>query len=102
MFNCQHFALAAVSAFITISAVSTASAQNWPARPVTMVVPYAAGSSSDIAGRIREFLSASGRANAMAEFAREKGKERFHPKMVAARHLEIYREMLNGSRSAAS
>jgi len=57
---------------------------------------------SDIAGRIREFLSSSARANAMAEFAREKGKERFHPKVVAARHLEIYREMLNGSRSAAS
>jgi hypothetical protein len=29
-----------------------ASAQDWPARPVTMVVPFAAGSGSDILGRI--------------------------------------------------
>jgi tripartite-type tricarboxylate transporter receptor subunit TctC len=29
-----------------------ASAQNWPARPVTMVVPFAAGSASDTAGRL--------------------------------------------------
>jgi tripartite-type tricarboxylate transporter receptor subunit TctC len=34
------------------AAVSTASAQSWPTRPVTMVVPFAAGSSSDTAGRV--------------------------------------------------
>ena len=52
MFNRKHFALAAVSALATIGAVGTASAQSWPTRPVTMVVPFAAGSSSDTAGRI--------------------------------------------------
>lgn len=31
---------------------ATASAQSWPTRPVTMVVPFAAGSSSDVAGRV--------------------------------------------------
>jgi tripartite-type tricarboxylate transporter receptor subunit TctC len=36
-----------------ISALTTpAAAQDWPARPVTMVVPFAAGSGSDILGRI--------------------------------------------------
>jgi tripartite-type tricarboxylate transporter receptor subunit TctC len=30
----------------------TAQAQNWPTRPVTMVVPFAAGSASDTMGRI--------------------------------------------------
>jgi tripartite-type tricarboxylate transporter receptor subunit TctC len=49
MFNPTRFVL---SALATILAVGTASAQSWPTRPVTMTVPYAAGSSSDIAGRI--------------------------------------------------
>jgi tripartite-type tricarboxylate transporter receptor subunit TctC len=52
MFNRKQFALAAVFALAIIGVAGTASAQNWPTRPVTMVVPYAAGSSSDIAGRI--------------------------------------------------
>jgi len=36
----------------TIAVVGSASAQSWPTRAVTMVVPFAAGSSSDTAGRI--------------------------------------------------
>ena len=31
---------------------AAASAQDWPARPVTMVVPYAAGGPVDTVGRI--------------------------------------------------
>src|SRR5215510_1393939 len=49
MFSPRRFALCTLAAMATISA---ASAQNWPARPLTMVVPFAAGSSSDLAGRI--------------------------------------------------
>jgi len=49
MFNPRRFALCTLAAMATIGA---ASAQSWPARPVTMVVPFAAGSSSDTAGRI--------------------------------------------------
>src|ERR1051325_1244558 len=52
MLNRQYFAFAAVSALAAIAAVGTASAQSWPTRPVTMVVPFAAGSSSDTAGRV--------------------------------------------------
>ena len=52
MLNPKRFALAAISALTTIVAIGTASAQSWPQRPVTMVVPFAAGSSSDTAGRI--------------------------------------------------
>jgi tripartite-type tricarboxylate transporter receptor subunit TctC len=39
---------AAAFAFV----VSAASAEEWPNRPISMVVPFAAGSSSDVAGRI--------------------------------------------------
>ena len=39
-------------AFIAASAASGATAQVYPARPVTMVVPFAAGGSSDTIGRI--------------------------------------------------
>ena len=49
MFNPTRLLL---SALATIVAVGSASAQNWPTRPVTMVVPFAAGSSSDTAGRV--------------------------------------------------
>ena len=52
MFNPKRSALVAFAALATIAAVGTASAQSWPTRPVTMVVPFAAGSSSDTAGRV--------------------------------------------------
>jgi tripartite-type tricarboxylate transporter receptor subunit TctC len=41
-----------LSTFATIAMVGAASAQSWPTRPVTMVVPFAAGSSTDTAGRL--------------------------------------------------
>jgi tripartite-type tricarboxylate transporter receptor subunit TctC len=45
--------LGALAAIATLVAVPpTASAQSWPTRPVTVVVPFAAGSSSDTAARI--------------------------------------------------
>jgi tripartite-type tricarboxylate transporter receptor subunit TctC len=43
----RHVAVAAV-----MLAASSAVAQTWPTRPVTMVVPFAAGSASDTVGRI--------------------------------------------------
>jgi tripartite-type tricarboxylate transporter receptor subunit TctC len=44
------FLLALTTAFAL--AAAPGAAQDWPARPVTMVVPFAAGSGSDILGRI--------------------------------------------------
>src|SRR5215475_7253618 len=37
---------------LTLAATGSALGQSWPTRPMTMVVPFAAGSSSDIVGRI--------------------------------------------------
>lgn len=43
---------ATVLAIISIAMLGSASAQTWPTRPVTVVVPFAAGSSTDTAARI--------------------------------------------------
>ncbi|MCC6887858.1 MAG: tripartite tricarboxylate transporter substrate binding protein [Hyphomicrobiales bacterium] len=42
----------ALSALFGIAAIDSALAQGWPTRPVTVVVPFAAGSSTDTAARI--------------------------------------------------
>ena len=42
----------ALHTLIAIAATASASAQTWPTRPVTVVVPFAAGSSTDTAARI--------------------------------------------------
>ena len=54
MRNPIRVVLCALAGFATICAASaqTASAQTWPTRPVTVVVPFAAGSSTDTAARI--------------------------------------------------
>ena len=49
MGNPIRVALCALAGFATVGA---ASAQTWPTRPVTVVVPFAAGSSTDTAARI--------------------------------------------------
>jgi tripartite-type tricarboxylate transporter receptor subunit TctC len=43
--------IAAIAA-VALSTTAPAAAQDWPVRPITMVVPFAAGSGSDILGRI--------------------------------------------------
>ena len=49
MLNPMRFAFCTLA---TVTAVGAAWAQGWPTRPVTMVVPFAAGSSTDSAARI--------------------------------------------------
>src|SRR5947209_13418254 len=44
--------LAAVIGLAVVLIAATAQAQTWPTRPVTMVVPFAAGSASDTLARI--------------------------------------------------
>jgi tripartite-type tricarboxylate transporter receptor subunit TctC len=48
----QAFTRANLVAGIMLTATCPALGQTWPVRPITMVVPFAAGSSSDIVGRI--------------------------------------------------
>lgn len=44
--------LFALFACIAVSAISPAKAQIWPVKPIRLIVPYAAGSTPDIVGRI--------------------------------------------------
>jgi tripartite-type tricarboxylate transporter receptor subunit TctC len=48
----MNAARATLLTLATLVAVDAASAQSWPARPLTVVVPFAAGSSTDTAARI--------------------------------------------------
>jgi tripartite-type tricarboxylate transporter receptor subunit TctC len=41
-----------IAILMLLAAAAPVAAQDWPARPLTMVVPFAAGSGSDILGRI--------------------------------------------------
>jgi len=45
-------ALATMAAAMGFAPINTATAQNWPTRPVTMVVPFGAGAGTDVIGRI--------------------------------------------------
>ncbi|MEW6454403.1 MAG: tripartite tricarboxylate transporter substrate binding protein [Pseudomonadota bacterium] len=47
-----RLALLALGAFACAAAATPVSAQSWPTRPITVVVPFAAGSSTDTAARI--------------------------------------------------
>src|SRR5512140_1885684 len=47
----RHLAMAA-AAMMAIAGMSGARAQDYPARPVTVIVPFAAGGPADITGRI--------------------------------------------------
>src|SRR5262249_40340243 len=53
MMTAYRFGLAVALAAIALAAAApSALAQNWPTRPVTMVVPFAAGSASDSLARV--------------------------------------------------
>src|SRR5215471_17633761 len=50
--NRLRLALLVLGTLAIAAAAAPASAQGWPTRPVTVVVPFAAGSSTDTAARI--------------------------------------------------
>jgi glycosyltransferase involved in cell wall biosynthesis len=50
---------------------------------------------ASIQGGVSNLLDDSGLARALAATAREQARERFHPQVIARRHVEIYREVLS-------
>ena len=46
------FRVTGITLIAVLSCIATAAAQGWPTRPVTMVVPFAAGGGTDVLGRI--------------------------------------------------
>src|SRR3954469_6960082 len=47
----QRTVVAALASFI--AATGTAAAQEWPSRPITLIVPFAAGGGVDVSARIQ-------------------------------------------------
>jgi hypothetical protein len=54
MFDCEMCDWLPLSALgcVLLAVTHTAAAQSFPSRPLTLVVPFAAGGPSDVAGRI--------------------------------------------------
>jgi tripartite-type tricarboxylate transporter receptor subunit TctC len=53
MIKCRNFYVGAMAPVVaSVMTAHFAAAQTWPARPITMVVPFAAGSASDSVGRV--------------------------------------------------
>jgi tripartite-type tricarboxylate transporter receptor subunit TctC len=50
--RCTSLLVALVAGLMLLRCLSPAAAQDWPTRPVTLVVPFAAGSASDTVARI--------------------------------------------------
>jgi tripartite-type tricarboxylate transporter receptor subunit TctC len=50
--NRHHRLLAAAAAAIVLASTATQAADNYPSRPVQMIIPFAAGGPTDIVGRI--------------------------------------------------
>ncbi len=50
---------------------------------------------ASMAGAVETVLLNAAAAAEMAAQARQRARERFHPEVVARRHLEIYREVLS-------
>ena len=92
----QAFTRANLIAGIMLTATCPALGQTWPTRPMTMVVPFAAGSSSDIVGRIvaprlSELLGATSRCRECRRCGRHdrrqsRGQGRARWLSVRARH----------------
>jgi tripartite-type tricarboxylate transporter receptor subunit TctC len=60
--------LAALSCLIGLAAVSPSSAQTYPSRPITIIVPFAAGGPTDVVGRlIAESMSEHLKAQVIVE-----------------------------------
>jgi glycosyltransferase involved in cell wall biosynthesis len=53
------------------------------------------GAPESFASAVGELLTDPARAAAMGDAARAEALHRFHPRAVATRHVEIYRELLS-------
>jgi tripartite-type tricarboxylate transporter receptor subunit TctC len=46
------FAVIALAVFASVAALTSAQAQNWPSRQITLIVPFPPGGSTDVVARI--------------------------------------------------
>ena len=48
----NHMSKLAVAAVLGLAGLCAASAQTYPSRPITMIIPFAAGGPTDVLGRL--------------------------------------------------
>jgi glycosyltransferase involved in cell wall biosynthesis len=88
--NCPMVVLEAMAAGVPVAAASVGGVPDLvhPGKTGLLFDPLNA---NDMASAIRQLLDCDG---LMAVQARSEARKRFHPGIIAARHLEIYREVL--------
>lgn len=91
--NCPMTVLEAAAAGVPVVAANVGGVPELveDGRTGLLCDPLAAASMS---GAVEKFLTQPELARALAAEANRQARERFHPKVVAQRHLEIYREIL--------
>lgn len=92
--NCPMAVLEAMAAGVPVAAARVGGVPELieDGRTGTLCDPASAASMAD---GIERLLVDSAFARRIAEAAREEARQRFHPRSVAGRHLEIYREVLS-------
>jgi glycosyltransferase involved in cell wall biosynthesis len=92
--NCPMVVLEAAAAGVPVVAANVGGVPDLIADGKTGLLcdPLDAGS---MGGAVEQLLSQPQLARALAVEANRRAQERFHPLVVARRHLEIYREVLN-------
>lgn len=58
------------------------------------------GDPASMAEQVERLLAGVDAARAMAQRAKDRARERFHPKVIARKHLEIYREVLGAGQTS--
>lgn len=91
--NCPMVVLEAMAAGVPVVAANVGGVPDLVAdgKSGLLCVPLDAAS---MRNAVEKMLSQAELANALAVEAKKQARERFHPRVVAQRHLEIYREVL--------
>jgi len=95
--NCPMAILEAMAAGVPVMASNIGGVPDL-VRPGETGALFDPADAESMASAVREFLAHREKACSMAAKAKEEALERFHPRCVAQRHLEIYREVLSTSR----
>lgn len=92
--NCPMVVLEAMAAGVPVAAAEVGGVPDLVAGGKTGLL-FNPLDASSMRNAVEKMLAQPDMANVLATDAKKQARERFHPKVVARRHLEIYREVLN-------